>query len=305
MSTAPVAPKEASIVKTEQRVGALQQTVNAIAIKDQGTYDRAVVLLATVKEMQEDPTITETREAADLAHGAHKKSLGIFQRLFNPLKAMETTIKDKILEFDRKKKAEEEARARKVEEERQAKIRAEQEKLAREAREKAKKEADERAAQVRKEIEERTRREAAELKSKAAQKKAIEDGKKLAKEQAEETRQDVEQEVMNASRQEIAERTQAMQAAPAPEVRKSYERSSAVSTRQAWCWEFSGTDHASRMRAVMELVQHVAEHPEYLYLLEPEKLIESHPALNKLAIAQKTMCTLPGGRAIDRGGVSA
>jgi hypothetical protein len=254
------------IEKLEKKVGSLQMTVSATKISDQGTYDRAVVMLTTIKEMQNDPNLVQLAEAKLDAHALHKKLSDLFNRVMDPLKSMEQILKNKLLTWDRAKQAEEDRKKREAEEKRQAAIRAEQKRLDDEARKKA----DAAAAQAKKDGE-----------SKAAQERA----RKAAE---------------DAQKAENSEKIAAMTAAPTPETKPSYERSAAVQTRDNWQWEFQGG-----IAGVLELVKHVAANPSDLYLLEPEKLIELHPNLNKLAKAQKTMMTIPGGRAVNQGTVAA
>ena len=259
----------------EKKVGSMQQTVSETKITSQDTYDRAVTMLGTIKAMQYDPDLAKLAEAKSDAHALHKKLSDLFNRIMDPLKAMESALKNKLLAWDRAKQAEEDRKKREAEEKRQAALRAEQDRLDREAREIAAKAAKEAAEKARKEGE-----------SKAAQERA---------------RKAAEAATLAQTQAQNSEKIAAMAAAPTPEVKPTYERSSAVQTRDNWQFEFAGG-----LVGVQQLVEYVAEHgPEALYLLEPERLLESHPALNKLAKAQKTLMKLPGGRAVNLGTVAA
>jgi hypothetical protein len=260
--------------QVEKKISNLEQTVNQGRITTQDTYDRSADLLRTVKSMQSEPIIIEARGAVEAAHEAHDLSLKVWHRLIDPLLSMERILKQRILAWDRQKQEEEDERKRKAETLRLAEIRAEQDRLDREAREKA------RAA------------------AKAASEQARKDGEsKFLQEQA---RKKAEADELARTQAENAERIAAMENAPTKEVKQSYERASNVVTRDNWTAEFP-----DGVRGVMQLVLHVAKNPSDLYLLEPEKLIESHPNLTKLAKAQKSMMTLPGVRAVNKGVVAA
>jgi hypothetical protein len=49
---------------------------------------------------------------------------------------------------------------------------------------------------------------------------------------------------------------------------------------------------------VLELVRYVAEHPEWLSLLEVDRLIREHPNLNRLAVSLRDGLRFPGVRAV-------
>lgn len=267
--------ENAAIEQVEKKVSSLQLNVSAVIIRDQQTYDKTVTYMQVVKDMQNSEELVQLEEAKLAAHDAHKKISDLFNRIMNPLKAMEATLKNKLLTWDRAKQADEDRKRREAEAKRQAEIKAEQDRLAATARAEAAKQAAAAAAQAKRDGE-----------SKAAQERA---------------RKQAEADSLARRQAEDAERIAAMEAAPLPEAKPAYQRDASVQTRDNWCWEFDvrGTF------CVMQLVEHVAKHPEDLYLLEPERLIESHPALNKVAKAQKTMCRLPGGRAVNKGSVAA
>lgn len=100
-----------------------------------------------------------------------------------------------------------------------------------------------------------------------------------------------------AGRSEVAEIRRDVQSTPAPTVAPSYTRSAGVSTAANW---------QAQIDDVGKLVKWVVENlAERLYLLEPDKLVDLHPALNALAKAQKARLSIPGVTAIDKGRVSA
>lgn len=270
---------QALVEQAEKQVGSLQLQSAEIRITSQQSYNRAVQLLGTVKSMLAGPEVKELEEAKQSAHDAHLKVTALWHRLIDPLKAMETVLKGKLLAFDRQKQAEEDAKRRKAEEERQAAIRAEQARLQAEAKAKA-----EREAKI-----------AAEAARKAGESKRAQD--QAAKQAATDAQARIAV--------ENAEKIATMEAAPIPDVRPLYKRSAAVQTRDNWVWEFTGATDEQKIKSIYILACHIANNPGDLYLLEPEKLLETHPALNKLAKAQKTMMRLPGGRAVNLGSVAA
>ncbi len=282
-----------AIEQVEKKVGSLQLNVTAIAIRDQQTYGRAVEYLQTVKDMQVSDEMVQLEDAKLAAHDAHKKISDLYNRVMNPLKAMEQLLKTKILTWDRAKQAEEDAKRRKAEEERQAAIRKEQERLAAEARAKAKAEADARAEQMRKEAVEKAKADAERMRREGESKRAIAEAQAKAKaasdRKVEAERKQAEADALARTAVENAEKIATMEAAPIPETKPAYERSAAVQTRDNWMWEFTGATDEQKIKSIYILVCHIANNPGDLYLLEPEKLLETHPALNKLAKAQKTM----------------
>ena len=188
----------------EKQVGTIQSEVSALNVRNQETYERAVLKLSVVKSMINGPEIAEMRDAVDKAHEAHESALKVWHRWLDPLLAIEKLLKGKILAFDRAKKAEEDAKQRAIEA-------AEQKKR------------DEAARKIREEADKKAREEAARIQRdrtipKAEKQAAIEDAKASAAAVAEE---------------QIA----TVQAAPMPTMEPMYERSSAVSARQNWTAE--------------------------------------------------------------------
>lgn len=188
----------------ERQVGTIQNQAAAIAIRSQETYDRTVQLLAVVKSIQDGEEIKEMRTAVDKAHEAHGAALKVWHRFWDPLEKIEKLLKSKILDFDRKKKAEEEAKQRALEA-------AEQKKR------------DEAARKIREEAEKKAREEAAR----------VQRDRTLTKAEKQATIEDIK-----ASAQVVAEEQIAtVQAAPMPTIAPMYDRSAAVSARQNWTAE--------------------------------------------------------------------
>jgi hypothetical protein len=259
----------------ERQVGSLQNQAAAIAIKDQGTYDRTVQLLAVVKSIQDGEEIKEMRESVTKAHEAHSAALKVWHRFFDPLETIEKLLKGKILDFDRAKKEEEDRKQRALEAAEQRK----RDEAARKIREEADRKAREEAARVQRD---RTM-------TKVEKKAAIEDIKSSAAVVAEE---------------QIA----TIQAAPLPEIVPMYSRSSAVSTRENWKAEFEGATDEAKFASAVKFLRWVCEDiPSRAYLLELEDLVESHPSLDKLAKDRKRMAIgkIPGVRIHDAGSVAA
>lgn len=266
---------ETQTIERVEQIGSLRRSVEEVKITSQDTYDRTVYLLSTVKGIMKDaPLVVRAKQAFEDANAAQKSTSRVWHTIWDPLVLMEQTCKAKLLQWDRAKQEEEDAKRRAAEAKRQADIRAEQDRLARESRERAAKEAAAAAAQAKRDGE-----------SKAAQERA---------------RKQAEADALARTATENAEKIADMHAAPMPEVRDAYARSAQVQTRDNWCWEFTDDIHG-----VQHLVQHVAAHPEDIYLLEPERLIETHPALNREAKSRKSMLKLPGGRAVNRGVVAS
>jgi hypothetical protein len=210
----------------EKQVGTIQNQAAAIAIRDQGSYDRTVQLLAVVKSIQDGTEIKEMRTAVDAAHEAHSAALKVWHRFWDPLEKIEKLLKGKILAFDRAKREEEDRKQRALEAAEQKK----RDEAARKIREEADKKAREQAAQVQRD---RTM-------TKVEKQAAIEDIKSSAQVVAEE---------------QIA----TVQAAPMPTIAPMYDRSTAVSARQNWTAEV--TDFKA---LVLWVAQSTAERLGYL-----------------------------------------
>lgn len=255
--------------KLEPQVQALVTQAKEIRIVNQTTYDKAVDFLKTIKGLRGE--IEKTfRPIVEKAHATWKESLAQLNRHDTPLAIAEGELKNSILAFDRRKKEEEAARQRQIEEAARLKARQEAEKAEAEARERAKREADAAALQAKKDGE---------------SKRAIEEARKK-----------TEQESLARQQQEINERRLAAETAPVREAAPAYERAAGVQTKENWQAEITSFG---------ELVQFVAANTDYLELLEPDRLAESHPALTKLARALKSKLKLPGVRIYDKGTVSS
>jgi hypothetical protein len=87
---------------------------------------------------------------------------------------------------------------------------------------------------------------------------------------------------------------------PAPVVAPTFQKSGAFSSRDNWVAEPNGSTQAEKLAAVWELVKAVAKKKEWLKYLEPEKLLATHPNLNRDAVSQKTLFKVPGWSAKNR-----
>lgn len=90
--------------KTQAIAGAAKQA----KIETQASYDEAVDLLKTIKGTQKD--LEKFKAIPDRLNKLWKENLAEYQADANLLAMAETTIKNKILDFDRKKQQEEDAR---------------------------------------------------------------------------------------------------------------------------------------------------------------------------------------------------
>lgn len=294
----------------ERQVGTLQNQAAAIAIKDQGTYDRTVQLLAVVKSIQDGEEIKEMRVAVDKAHEAHGAALKVWHRFFDPLEKIEKLLKGKILDFDRKKKADEEAKQRALEAAEQKKRDEAARKIREEADQKAREEAAAAAAEAerrRKEVEAEARRRAAAAPSKAAAQRIQQEAKATVQEIAAETKAAID-DIKSSAAVVAEEQIATVQAAPMPEIAPMYSRSSAVSTRANWKAEFEGATAEAKFNSAVKFLRWVGEDiPSRAYLLELEDLVEVHPTLDKLAKDRKSLAVgkIPGVRIYDAGSVAA
>lgn len=210
----------------ERQVGTIQNQAAAIAIRDQGSYDRTIQLLAVVKSIQDGEEIKEMRIAVDKAHEAHGAALKVWHRFWDPLEKIEKLLKGKILDFDRKKKAEEEAKQRALEA-------AEQKKR------------DDEARRIREEADRKAREEAAK----------VQRDRTLTKAEKQATIEDIKSSAQVVAEEQIA----TVHAAPMPTVAPMYERSNAVSARQNWTAEV--TDFA---KLVLWVAQSPADRIHYV-----------------------------------------
>lgn len=259
----------------ERHVGSIQNQAAAIAIKDQATYDRAVNLLGVVKSIQDGTEIKEMREAVSKAHEAHSAALKVWHRFWDPLEKVEKLLKVKILDFDRRKKAEEDAKQRALEVEEQRRR-------------------DVEARRIRDEAEKKAREDAAK----------VQRDRTLTKAEKKATIEDIKSSVAVVAEERIA----TVQAAPMPTVAPTYERSSAAATRQNWKADFEGATAEAKFNSALKFLRWVGEDiPSRAYLLELEDLVEVHPSLNNLAKDRKQLAVgkIPGVRIYDAGSVAA
>lgn len=115
------------------KVESLVTEANSIRIKDQQSYDEAASCLKAIKGARKD--IDLFRAVPDRLHALWKDNLSNWNGIDSPLVAAEQSLKGRIIEFDRAKQREEDAKRAKLEAD---------------AREKAQKEADERARAAKK-----------------------------------------------------------------------------------------------------------------------------------------------------------